>query len=144
MQQLTAELDSQVSSGRSANEQLQKLKGEASVLQLWQQNVQAERATEAEAVRAAKQVGLSYCTGDFCVHLYCAEDFWVSHFVPKAPHVTSQCLHGVEAEFTAKPQVYTQNEAAGVLAAGFWQLGFGSWGLAETFASQSGYMPGSE
>lgn len=62
MQQLTAELDSQVSNGRTANEQLQKMKGEASVLQLWQQNVQAERAAEAEAVKAAKQVGFSYCT----------------------------------------------------------------------------------
>ena len=57
MQQLTAELDTQVNSGRAASEQLQKLKGEASVLQLWQQNVQAERAAEIEAVRAAKQVG---------------------------------------------------------------------------------------
>ena len=56
MQQLTAELDTQVNNGRGASEQLQKLKGEASVLQLWQQNVQAERAAEIEAVRAAKQV----------------------------------------------------------------------------------------
>ena len=57
MQQLTAELDTQVNNGRAASEQLQKLKGEASVLQLWQQNVQAERVAEIEAVRAAKQVG---------------------------------------------------------------------------------------
>lgn len=56
MQQLTAELDTQVNNGRTANEQLQKLKGEASVLQLWQQNVQAERAAEIEAVKTAKQV----------------------------------------------------------------------------------------
>ena len=61
MQQLTAELDTQVNSGRTAGEQLQKLRGEASVLQLWQQNVQAERATEIEAVRAAKQVGPVLC-----------------------------------------------------------------------------------
>ena len=59
-QRLTTELDTQVSSGRTANEQLQKLKGEASVLQLWQQNVQAERAAEGAAVKAAKQVCLSY------------------------------------------------------------------------------------
>ena len=58
--QLTTELDTQVSSGRTANEQLQKLKGEASVLQLWQQNVQAERIAEAAAVKAAKQVCLSH------------------------------------------------------------------------------------
>lgn len=61
MQQLTAELDTQVNSGRTAGEQLQKLRGEASVLQLWQQNVQAERATEIEAVKAAKQVGHILC-----------------------------------------------------------------------------------
>ena len=60
MQQLTAELDTQVNNGRAASEQLQKLKGEASVLQLWQQNVQAERVAEIEAVRAAKQVGLEF------------------------------------------------------------------------------------
>lgn len=57
MQQLTTELDTQVNSGRTASEQLQKLRGEASVLQLWQQNVQAERAAEAETVKTAKQVG---------------------------------------------------------------------------------------
>ena len=57
MQQLTAELDTQVNNGRTASEALQKLKGEASVLQLWQQNVQAERAAEIQAVRTAKQVG---------------------------------------------------------------------------------------
>jgi hypothetical protein len=56
MQQCTAELDVAVNNGRTANEQLQKLRGEASVLQLWQQNVQAERAAEIETVRAAKQV----------------------------------------------------------------------------------------
>lgn len=61
MQQLTAELDTQVNSGRTAGEQLQKLRGEASVLQLWQQNVQAERATEIEAVKVAKQVGTLFC-----------------------------------------------------------------------------------
>ena len=59
MQQCTAELDIAVNNGRTANEQLQKLRGEASVLQLWQQNVQAERAAETEAVRAAKQVGIA-------------------------------------------------------------------------------------
>ena len=58
MQQCTAELDTAVNNGRTANEQLQKLRGEASVLQLWQQNVQAERAVETEAVKAAKQVGV--------------------------------------------------------------------------------------
>ena len=56
MQQCTAELDVAVNNGRTANEQLQKLRGEASVLQLWQQNVQAERAAEIETVRSAKQV----------------------------------------------------------------------------------------
>ena len=56
MQQLTTELDTQVNKGGTANEQLQKLKGEASVLQLWQQNVQAERAAEIEAVKTARQV----------------------------------------------------------------------------------------
>ncbi len=56
MQQCTAELDVAVNNGRTANEQLQKLRGEASMLQLWQQNVQAERAAEIETVRTAKQV----------------------------------------------------------------------------------------
>ena len=61
MQQCTAELDTAVNNGRTANEQLQKLRGEASVLQLWQQNVQAERAAEIEAVKTAKQVIHSSC-----------------------------------------------------------------------------------
>lgn len=56
MQQCTAELDVAVNNGRTANEQLQKLRGEASVLQLWQHNVQAERTAEIETVRSAKQV----------------------------------------------------------------------------------------
>lgn len=56
LQQCTAELDIAVNNGRTANEQLQKLRGEASVLQLWQQNVQAERTAEIEAVKTAKQV----------------------------------------------------------------------------------------
>lgn len=59
MQQCTAELDTAVNNSRTANEQLQKLRGEASVLQLWQQNVQAERSAETEAVKAAKQVSLA-------------------------------------------------------------------------------------
>lgn len=66
MQQCTAELDTAVNNGRTANEQLQKLRGEASVLQLWQQNVQAERAAETEAVKAAKQVGIA-SSACFCV-----------------------------------------------------------------------------
>lgn len=61
MQQLTAELDTQVNAGRAAKEQLQQLRGEASVLQLWQQNVQAERAAEIEAVKTAKQVSPTFC-----------------------------------------------------------------------------------
>lgn len=56
LQQRTAELDAAVSSGHTASEALQKLRGEAAVLQQWQQAVQAERAAELEAVRAAKQV----------------------------------------------------------------------------------------
>ena len=66
MQQCTAELDTAVNNGSTANEQLQKLRGEASVLQLWQQNVQAERAAETEAVKAAKQVDIAP-NACFCV-----------------------------------------------------------------------------
>ena len=57
LQQRTADLDTAVNNGRTANEALQKLRGEASVLQQWQQTVQAERAAEIEAVKTAKQVG---------------------------------------------------------------------------------------
>ena len=56
LQQRTAELETAVSSGQAANEALSKLRGEASVLQLWPPTGQAERAAEIEAVRAAKQV----------------------------------------------------------------------------------------
>ena len=56
LQHRTAELSSANAEASLANEKLHTLRGETAALQQWQQTVQAERASEAEAVRQAKQV----------------------------------------------------------------------------------------